>query len=420
MPTLTSGNTLSLNNLAGATGFTQNSNVSLGTIRGSAVSTALSSYAVDSIGDVSGFTYAVENTSETYTLGTSGGGTNFSQISGRGANVTWGITGGDKLSVSANNGVNVTIAVGNMTNAPTQTVLQPVLLHTVSATFADGYNDHATNYNVARTKTVYSVDSYDGNSTALCLTIDSAVTLADGTIVEAGDLNEGDTLKGFSIGGLSVDSDGTFLEWSTNSLSTTPKDVTIVNLTYSFASRYYDVNNGEVTATSEHPMLVKDSVSGDYLFKEMFNLVVGDKLVKGDNSKVEITSIEIVEKTTEIVSIDVEEDDTYMVNGYITHNKGGNTHTDLAAPGGPTSVTYSSPLITWVAPSSVGTTGITAYEYQISNTITFASIQNTADEWSTTEVEVNTLLSAGTWYFRVRAIDQGLKGAWSSTLTFTR
>jgi hypothetical protein len=421
MPTLNPGDTLSLNALAGATGNTQNSNVSLGTIRGSAVSTALSSYAVDAINAVSGFTYAVENTSETYTLGTgSDAGSNFPQIAVRSANVTWGITGGDKLSVSANNGVNATIAVGNMTNAVTQTILQPILLHTVSATFADGYNDHATNYNVARTKTVYSVDSYDGNSTALCLTIDSPVTLTDGTIVEAGDLNEGDTLKGFSIGGLSVDSDGTFLDWSTNSLSTTPKDVTIVNLTYSFASRYYDVNNGEVTATSEHPMLVKDSVSSDFLFKEMFNLVVGDKLVKGDNSEVEITSIEIVEKTTEIVSIDVEEDDTYMVNGYITHNKGGNTHTDLAAPGGPTSVTYSSPLITWVAPSSVGTTGITAYEYQISNAITFGSIQNTADEWSTTEVEVNTLLSAGTWYFRVRAIDQGLKGAWSSTLTFTR
>ena len=416
MPTLTSGNTLSLNNLAGATGFTQNSNVSLGTIRGSAVSTALSSYAVDSIGDVSGFTYAVENTSETYTLGTSGGGTNFSQISGRGANVTWGITGGDKLSVSANNGVGATIAVGNMTNVTTQTVLQSVVSHTVSATFADGYNDHATNYNVARTKTVYSVDSYDGNSTALCLTIDSPVTLADGTIVEAGDLNEGDTLKGFSIGGLSVDSDGTFLDWSTNSLSTTPKDVTIVNLTYSFASRYYDVNNGEVTATAEHPMLVKDSVSGDFLFKEMFNLVVGDKLVKGDNSEVEITSIEIVEKTTEIVSIDVEEEDTYMVNGYITHNKGGNSHSDFSGPGAPTSVSYTEPNVTWTAPSATTSTGITAYEWQLATTNTFTTITHTADEWSTNIVEVFTLIGAGTEYFRVRAIEAGLKGPYSSPL----
>jgi hypothetical protein len=420
MPTLNPGDTLSLNALAGATGNTQNSNVSLGTIRGSQVSTGLSSYAVDSIGTLNGFTYAVENTSETYTLGTgSDAGSNFPQIAVRSANVTWGITGGDKLSVSANNGVNATIAVGNMTNAVTQTILQPILLHTVSATFTDGYNQHATNYGVARTKTVYSVDSYDGNSTALCLTIDSPVTLADGTIVEAGDLNEGDILKGFSIGGLSVDSDGTFLDWSTNSLSTTPKDVTIVNLTYSFASRYYDVNNGEVTATSEHPMLVKDSVSGDYLFKEMFNLVVGDKLVKGDNSEVEITSIEIVEKTTEIVSIDVEEDDTYMVNGYITHNKGGNTHTDLAAPGAPTSLAYSSPFVSWTAPSSVGTTGITAYDVQIDNNSDFSSLTYDYSEWSSTSIEVNTLLSAGTWYIRVRAVDQGLKGTFA-TLTFTR
>lgn len=419
MPTLTSGDTLSLNALAGATGNTQNSNVSLGTIRGSAVTTGLSYYAVDSIDDVSGFTYAVENTSETYTLGTTGGGTRFSQISGRGANVTWGISGGSKLSVSTNSGVSATIAVGDMTNAVTQTVLQSIISHTVSATFADGYNQHAVRYNTARTKTVYSVDSYDGNSTALCLTIDSPVTLADGTIVEAGDLSEGDLLKGFSIGGLSADSDGTFLDWSTNSLSTTPKDVTIVNLTYSFASRYYDVNNGEVTATAEHPMLVKDSVSGDYLFKEMFNLVVGDKLVKGDGSEVDIVSVEAVEKTTEIVSIDVESEDTYMVNGYITHNKGGNSHTDLAAPGAPTSLSYSSPFVSWVAPSSVGTTGITAYDVQIDNNSDFSSLTYDYSEWSTTSIEVNTLLSAGTWYIRVRAIDQGLKGAWAS-LTFTR
>ena len=300
-----------------------------------------------------------------------------------------------------------------------QTALLGVQTHTIRGKFVDGYNDHATNYNTNIDKTVYSVDSYDGNSTALCLTIDSPVTLADGTIVEAGDLNEGDTLKGFSIGGLSVDSDGTFLDWSSNSLSTSPKDVTIVNLTYSFASRYYDVNNGEVTATAEHPMLVKDSVSGDYLFKEMFNLVVGDKLVKGDNSEVEITSIEIVEKTTEIVSIDVESEDTYMVNGYITHNKGGNSHTDLAAPGAPTSLAYSSPFVSWVAPASVGTGGITAYDVQIDNNSDFSSLTYDYSEWSDLNIEVNTLLAPGTWYIRVRAIDQGLKGTFA-TLTFTR
>jgi hypothetical protein len=422
-----SGDTLSLQNLATATGFAT-SNVSLGTIKGSPVGgdniSLGNDFHITAIGtsttDISGFTYAVENTSETYSVAGQNPGTRFSsKIGNRSANFTWSVPTGTKITLGTNSGASATFSVGNMTNAPTQTVLQAIETHTIRVVFADQFNDHATRYNTAINKTVYSVDSYDGNSTALCLTIDSPVTLADGTIVEAGDLNEGDILKGFSIGGLSVESDGTFLDWSTNSLSTTPKDVTIVNLTYSFASRYYDVNNGEVTATAEHPMLVKDSVSGDYLFKEMFNLVVGDKLVKGDNTEVDITSIEIVEKTTEIVSIDVESEDTYMVNGYITHNKGGNSHTDLSAPGAPTNVTYTDPNISWTAPASTGTGGITAYEWQIGTTNTFTTITNTADEWSTNIVEVFSLILAGTFWFRVRAIDQGLKGAWSTPLEFT-
>jgi hypothetical protein len=419
MATLTSGNTLSLNNLASATGQTTKSfSAAAGTTVGPI---SMSAFAIDSVGSVSGYTYAVEGTSETYTVAFSGAGSYFtSRISGRAANFTWSVPAGTKISLGTNSGASATFSVGNITNAPTQTVLQSVETHTLRCVFADGFNDHATSYNTARDKTVYSVDSYDGNSAALCLTIDSPVILADGTIVEAGDLNEGDLLKGFAIAGLGDDSDSTFLDWSTNSLTTTPKDVTVVGLTYSFASRYYDINNGEVTATSEHPLLVKDFVTGDYLFKEMFNLVVGDKLIKGDGTEVEVTTIDIVQKTTEIVSIDVEEQDTYMVNGYITHNKGGNTFTNFAGPGAPTSVTYTSPKVTWVAPAKTLTLGITAYQYQIASDSGFATIVNTADEWSTTEVEVNTILSAGTYYFRVRAIESGLKGTWSGTLTFVR
>jgi hypothetical protein len=415
---ITAGETLSLNSLGSATGQTEKS---LSAAKGNTTGPiAMSSFGIDEVGSISGFTYAVENTNENYTLGFTGEGSNFSRISSRGANFTWSVPTGTKISLDTNSGETATFAVGNMTDVGTQTTLQGIETHTLRVVFNDGFNDHATNYNTNRDKTVYSVDSYDGNSTALCLTIDSPVTLADGTTIEAGELSEGDKLKGFSIGGLGTDSDATFLYWSSSELSKTEKDVTIVNLTYSFSPRYYDINNSDITATAEHPMLVKDSVSGDYKFKEMFNLVVGDKLIKGDGSEVDIFSIEVVEKTTEIISIDVEEEDTYMVNGYITHNKGGNTHSDFSGPGAPTSVTYSSPLITWVAPSDTTTTGVTAYEYQISSASNFSSIENTEDEWSTTEVEVNTILAAGTWYFRVRAIEAGLKGAWSSTLTFTR
>lgn len=412
---------LSLNGLASATG---QSTKSLSAAKGNTTGPiSMSSFAISAVNSsLGGFTYAVEGTSETYTLGVTDAGANFtSRIGNRAANTTWSVPAGSYISLTTNNGLSAVFTVSDMNpNSPTsQTSLMGVQTNTIRAKFADGYNLDAIRYNTNIDKTVYSVDSYDGNSTALCLTIDSPVILSDGTIVEAGDLNEGDTLKGFSIGGLGTDSDSAFLDWSTSELNKTEKEVTIVGLTYSFASRYYNINDGEVTATSEHPMLVKDSVSGEYSFKEMFNLVVGDKLIKGDGTEVDITSIDVVEKTTEIVSIDVEEDDTYMVNGYITHNKGGNSHTDLPAPGAPTSLSYSSPNVTWVAPSSTGTTGITAYDVQIDNDSNFSSPIFDQTQWSDALIEVNTLTTSGTWYIRVRAIDHGLKGTWAS-ISFVR
>ena len=284
---ISAGETLSLNNLAGATGDTQNSNVSLGTIKGSPSAgdnISLSSFGIDGVGSLSGFTYAVEDTSETYTLGFTVAGSNFtSKIASRHQNLTWSVTPAYNsalntagyLSIGSNSDYTAVISVGGMNpqGAGSQTSLSGVQSHTLSATFNDGFNDHADNYNTARTKTVYSVDSYDGNNQGLWLTIDSPVILEDGTVVEVGDVDEGDILKGYALNGLSDDEySEDFFEWETNSLVATLKPVTIVNLTYSFTSKYYSLNDGEITATAEHPLLVKDNSDDMYRFKEIFRI----------------------------------------------------------------------------------------------------------------------------------------------------
>lgn len=424
MATLTSGQTKSLNNLASATGAAAKS---FSSVAGTTVGPiSMSAFAIDSVGSVSGFTYAVEGTSESYTLGINGAGSYFtSRIANRAANFTWSVPVGSYLSVGTNSGASTTFSVGTMNpQAPSaQTVLQSVQSHTIRCVFADGFNTHATGYNTAKDKTVYSVDSYDGNSVALCLTSDSPIIMADGSIKEVGMIEEGDVLKGYSLNGLGTESDYNFYDWKTPSLEVTEKDVTVVGVVYSFTGKYYNINNGQITATSEHPLLVKELSTGEYKFKQVFLLEVGDKLIKATDNGIEeinISSIVMENETTEIVSIDVEENDTYLVNGYITHNKGGNSFTDFGAPAAPTGATYASPRIDWTAPASVGTTGITAYDLQIANNTSFTTPTIDYTEWSSTGLEVNTLLSAGTWYFRVRAIDQGLKSAWSTTLTFTR
>jgi len=416
---ITAGETLSLNALGSATGQTTKS---LSAAKGNTSGPiSLSSFGIDAVGELNGYTYAVENTDETYTLNFIGAGSNFSRISSRAANFTWSVASGTTIGVTTNNGASAVFTVSDRTNTSPQTVLQNVSANTIRVVFADGFNDHATGYNQPKDKTVYSVDSYDGNSAALCLTSDSPILLADGQIIDAGDLEEGDVLKGYSLNGLSSDSDGTFFDWSTDSIGETPKDVTIVNLTYSFASRYYDINGGEITGTSEHPMLVKDSIDGLFRFKQLHNLLVGDKLIKQDGDsliEVDITSVDIIEKTVEIVSIDVEEEDTYLVNGYITHNKDeGNSHTDLTAPAAPGRSYSTGPAtISWTAPASTGTTGITAYDWQMATTSNFSAIYQSGNQWASTSHNVSGF-PTDTYYLRVRAYDQGLASDWSSTLT---
>jgi len=420
MPTLSSGDTLSLNNLAGANGVTQNDNVSLGTIKGSPSAgddISLSSFAVDSIGSMSGYTYAVESTTETYTLGTTGHGSRFLAYNGSySGNGTWSVPVGSKISLNTNSGLSATFDVGSMTNAETQTILQSVITHTIRGNFADGYNDHigsGNGYNVNKEKTVYSVDSYDGNSTALCLTVDTPIELANGDIIEIGDAEEGMKLKGYSLNGLDSHDDSNYMDWNTSELNAEEKEVEVSNVVFSFASRYYNINNGEVKATSEHPFLILEN--GTYRFKRTHLLNEGDILIKA-NEEVAIESIDVVDEDVEIVSIDVTNTDTYIANGFITHNKGGNSHTDFDGPTAPTSVSYSHPSLSW----SGGTAdtdssgGITAFDIQVDNNSDFSSPVIDETNWDASPIQLSGVISAGTYYARVRNKQSGLNSGWTT------
>jgi len=420
MPTLSSGNTLSLNALAGANGVTQNDNVSLGTIKGSPSANddiGLSTFAVDSIGSISGYTYAVESTTETYTIGTTGAGTNFAAKNGSySGNVTWTIPVGSKISLNTNSGLSATFDVSSMTNAETQTIVQSVITHTIRGNFADGYNDHigsGNGYGVNKDKSVYSVDSYDGNSTALCLTTDTPIELPNGDIIEIGDVEEGMKLKGYSLNGLDSHDDSNYMDWNTSELNAEEKEVEVSNVVFSFASRYYNINNGEVKATSEHPFLILEN--GTYKFKRTHLLNEGDILIKA-NEEVAIESIDVVDEDVEIVSIDVTNTDTYIANGFITHNKGGNSHTDFDGPTAPTSVSYSHPSLSW----SGGTAdtdssgGITAFDIQVDNNSDFSSPVIDETNWDASPIQLSGVISAGTYYARVRNKQSGLNSGWTT------
>jgi hypothetical protein len=432
MPSLSSGDTLSLKQLGTAIRTTATgSGVSLNSLNDSAgTEVKLSNFAGDSIDGISGFTYVVENTSETYRLNFSGTGSHFSsKIADQSANFTWSVPAGSKLSVSSNSGETAVFAASTMTDNTDntdQTTLQTVATHTIRVVFDDTFNGHMTNFGANRDKTVYSVDSYDNNAAALCLTADSPITKWDGSIVEVGDLDEGDELIGYNPNNLNLDSDEDFFEWNAKDVLGEFEKVKVKDIIYSFASSYYNINDGEITATSEHPMLVWDSTDELYKFKEMFRIEVGDRLIKAAGGirdglvEVNVDKIEVVKESVEIVSINVEEVDTYLVNGYVTHNKGGNTHTDASAPNAPTSLAYddSAYTLSW---SGDGTNDV--YDLQVSMASNFAVADIVVDEteWSATSYVYGTPPSSGTYYARVRQYGtNGLLSSYSSTLEFTQ
>jgi hypothetical protein len=430
MATLSSGDTLSLNNLGSATGQGA-SDISLGTIKGTPTGgddIGLSKFAVDSADSINGFTYVPESNGDNYTLTFTNPGVYFGAISSSADNFTWTVPSGTTFTLGTNSGAT---AAFNTTAVTVANTLQSAQSNTIRVVWNDGYNDHVGgggNYNTNIDKNVFVVDQYDGHASELCLTSDIPVTLADGTTIEVGDVEEGMELKGYTLSGLG-EQEGDYLNWETDSLGEGEVTVTVKDVVFSFAERYYDVNNGLIKATFEHPFLVKDSVDGQFRFKRISDLQESDVLFRYSESGLEetpITSIEVVEETVEIVSIDVEPQDVYLANGFVSHNKGSNSHTDFDGPSAPTSLSYDgSRFATWNAPSSTLNTGITAYRFQLDNNSDFSSPIIDEDQWSSTSLAIDdtTLnggnLGSGTRYMRVRAIEGGLAGDWSGTVTIS-
>ena len=426
---ISAGETLSLNNLAGATDNTQNSNVSLGSIKGSPSAgddITLSSFGIDTVGQIDGgFTYQVEGTSEDIELLFTGKGGNFtSHIENQVGNFTWAVTpifrgnmfksGYIEIQANGNEKSKRRLAVSGMTpqGMSSQTLLTGSMEHTISVTFNDGFNDHASGHGVARTLTVHAVDSYDGNASALCLLPDTPITLQNGTTKLAEDIIEGDVLKGWHLNGLDTGSEDSWESWTQDTLGGNYQDVTVQDVVFSFAQKFYTFN-GELTTTWEHPLFVSASEDGKYKFKEAGTITTNDKLIKsisGSLSVVNIDSIDLTTETQEIISLNVENADTYISNGYISHNKGGASHTDFAGPGMPQNLSFSGGVLSWSAPTpNANTGGITAYDVQIDNNSNFSSITLEYTEYSSTSISLTSQLSAGTYYARVRAIESGLK-----------
>lgn len=436
MATLTSGDTLSLAALGSATGntgFQQNSLKIISGQSGSGDNVSISSFAIDSVGTISGYTYVAESTSEVYTLTFGGEGSRFGKIKVRPQNYVWGKSANISLEASPDDTANYSFGAKNPQSPGAQTTLEAQESATVTVSFSDGgFNGHATGYATTRTKTIYVVDSYDGNTVDLCLTLDTPIQLADGTYINAGDLEEGMELMGSKFDGLESFEDTDYINWTTNILLPHEEKVKVLGLVYGFAERLYVFNDGLVKSTMEHPFLIKQE-GGIYKFKRAHQLTTSDsfiQLIDGEYVETPIESIEVLEESTEIVSIDVDGSNIYFANNIVSHNKDqGNTHSDFGNPTAPTAFTYttSTQTLDWsgATADADSVAGITDYEINWSSQSNFSSIAGSAtfsgvtwDPWIG-QISPTTITGPGSYtvtrYFRIRARGNGGKySGWTS------
>ena len=322
---------------------------------------SLGSFAIDSVTvNLPTFTYIVESTTETagFTFGSAGS-----------------LHGTRVGSVAANYSVtfdNANFSVGSATlGASPSFPITPASIASsnyseassvLSMKYQDGFNLAATNYNSTSTKTLYAVDVYNTiNQPDFCLVFGTMVEKADGTSVAVEDLNVGDEIKAWVPAGLpdeSQDPESDQVDWRFYQLeaqSGSAQTVVVADVVYNFASGYFSLNDGEIKATGTHPLWVWDSEIEKYHFKNVEDILIGDMIVKWDDflnetQEVEVTNIEIVNEDVEIATINVEQADVYIANGFISHNKGTTTQPHIPSSG----------LRLYVDPFKASSTGGTA------------------------------------------------------------
>jgi hypothetical protein len=205
--------------------------------------------------------------------------------------------------------------------------------------YEDGYNLAATNYNTTSTKTLFAVDVYNTiNQPDFCLLFGTKVKLSNNTEINVEDLNVGDVIKAWVPAGLpdeNLDADSDQIEWRfhhLDSLEGESQEVVVSDLTFNFASGYFSINNGAIKSTGTHPLFVWDNEIEKYKFKNVEDILPGDRLVKEDETEELVYDIAIIEEDIEIVTVNVESADVYISNGYISHNKIGGTNAQPSIP----------------------------------------------------------------------------------------
>lgn len=186
-------------------------------------------------------------------------------------------------------------------------------------TDCNGFSGYGSSYDQM---CMQSVD-YGGYSNGVscgstCTVKGTSIEMADGTHKLIEKIRVGDLLKGMKIS--DAPEDDTIIGWSTDTLNLIETEVVVMGIRPYASQRIHNFNNGLIETSESHAHFIKRG--NDWSFKQARNIQVGDFLVDKEGNSIEITSIDVLQDEDRkiVYSMDVENTDTYIANGLITHN----------------------------------------------------------------------------------------------------
>ena len=150
--------------------------------------------------------------------------------------------------------------------------------------------------------------------------------MADNTTKNIEDIQIGDSVLALSIDGMPDEFNPvqSYYSWSVevDDLSYTQSVSTVFGAAEKVhPGGYYVISlddNSMLNVTVDHPLLVLRS--GVVLWKDVNELVIGDKLLGANTQWITITDITINTGTHLVYRINVEDDDVYFAGGILAHN----------------------------------------------------------------------------------------------------
>jgi|GEM_PF-1451040 len=154
-----------------------------------------------------------------------------------------------------------------------------------------------------------------------CFDIESLVTMASGQSKKLKNIEIGDKLQGFSFPNEIDESDGDYMIWNGKLNEAAKVEVTVVNKRASLQPNYFEIKTTDTTikATGQHPLLVTED--GENVKWVCVKNVSQDMLLIDKTGKTKaIESIVFKEEPLEVLLLDVEDVDNYVISGIVAHN----------------------------------------------------------------------------------------------------